>query len=601
MTRISPVGWEEMYQRLPQCGYRFADRVQLDVTTLLQNMPPGMTCHIAQIPNSPPLFLIKGNLFPSQGLTVPQIEYVVTLIQSYPNAYPVITIEQPLPGWCIKPHRNIDRQGICHLQSSANWNPRSNQILNCVQELQKGCADDHPFERGQQPPPARVQQQQQPQRTPAAAAISALPGGGALTGALPGGASTAVTAVRIATGVNPATMLLCGMIAGAVLSSSGRTDDAAARQREEDKRWMTQQRQVSSTTFIDPQVQANASICEAFKAMIAGAPLRQGCDMRAPIGFGFTRFVGAPNATLPLMMLDSIPRPLPVVTDPTPDQAHALLAQKKIEQQQAEEAAQQPAKATGAFGFASRVASLAAKTVGSAASSTASAVENKVRENEKQKGRERFTHAFPQYASQGEALAEDYPCSTLAGDGTERKGDLFITNKGVHFSNKPAAGSVDDASTLLFEYSVPLNAIVSIVKGECVNDEWIHLVSANSTFRSIFNIETGVAGKIGGYVSSSMQGTPTSRCYNWLDHMWRAALSGSGYQQQQQQQPAQYQAAAAPPPIAENLTCCICADQPKNAFLQPCGHVCCCMACAGKIKQCPLCRGNIDQIFMAFV
>jgi hypothetical protein len=53
----------------------------------------------------------------------------------------------------------------------------------------------------------------------------------------------------------------------------------------------------------------------------------------------------------------------------------------------------------------------------------------------------------------------------------------------------------------------------------------------------------------------------------------------------------------------ENITeCCICMNdlesQPDIVFIiiSPCGHYCCCKDCVKPLKQCPMCRANIEQI-----
>ena len=53
----------------------------------------------------------------------------------------------------------------------------------------------------------------------------------------------------------------------------------------------------------------------------------------------------------------------------------------------------------------------------------------------------------------------------------------------------------------------------------------------------------------------------------------------------------------------ENITeCCICMNdvesQPDIVFIiiSPCGHYCCCKDCVKSLKQCPMCRANIEQI-----
>jgi hypothetical protein len=155
------------------------------------------------------------------------------------------------------------------------------------------------------------------------------------------------------------------------------------------------------------------------------------------------------------------------------------------------------------------------------ASDASRSVENTIREQQKQKDRERFAHSFPQFAA-SETLLTDYPCRTLAGDATSRLGHVFVSNRGVHFSTKVMPVTAE-LNVPVYQYSIALSDVVSVVRGECAGEEWIHLVCVDSTFRSFYEIRTGVRAKLGSYVSCSLQGTPTGRFYNWLDHAWRAA------------------------------------------------------------------------------
>jgi hypothetical protein len=60
-------------------------------------------------------------------------------------------------------------------------------------------------------------------------------------------------------------------------------------------------------------------------------------------------------------------------------------------------------------------------------------------------------------------------------------------------------------------------------------------------------------------------------------------------------------ATAAAASAEQESRCCVCCDAPKEAFLQPCGHVAMCLACAGKVQDCPVCRKAIESVLKAFV
>jgi hypothetical protein len=42
--------------------------------------------------------------------------------------------------------------------------------------------------------------------------------------------------------------------------------------------------------------------------------------------------------------------------------------------------------------------------------------------------------------------------------------------------------------------------------------------------------------------------------------------------------------------------CCICLDAPSDCVLYRCGHVCACLHCARKLKQCPICRVSVEDV-----
>jgi hypothetical protein len=321
-------------------------------------------------------------------------------------------------------------------------------------------------------------------------------------------------------GANQQTMVIGTMIAAASGASSGRTDEEAMRRQQENRTWVEQNQRWHQQVG-DADSAAYGTSVDRFMASIYNIQGgRPSTEVPCPLGFGFIRFVTAPNANLPLQSIDPIPLPLPPVTDPTPDQLHEQISQQdKANQQMATAQVAATPASTGTFGSAFKALSMAGRKVSELASDASRSVENTIRDQEKQKDRQRFANCFPQFAA-SEALVTDYHCLTLAGDGTSRMGHVFVSNRGIHFSTKPDAG---EQPRPLYQYSIALSDVVTIVRGECGGEEWIHVVCVDCTFRSIFHIDTGMAGKVGSYVSSSLQGSPTARFYNWLDHAWRAA------------------------------------------------------------------------------
>lgn len=46
----------------------------------------------------------------------------------------------------------------------------------------------------------------------------------------------------------------------------------------------------------------------------------------------------------------------------------------------------------------------------------------------------------------------------------------------------------------------------------------------------------------------------------------------------------------------ETTECCVCLSEEKDTIFYPCGHYHCCNDCAKKLKDCPICRTNIEQL-----
>lgn len=50
----------------------------------------------------------------------------------------------------------------------------------------------------------------------------------------------------------------------------------------------------------------------------------------------------------------------------------------------------------------------------------------------------------------------------------------------------------------------------------------------------------------------------------------------------------------------EDPECVICIDAPPTYIIAPCGHKCVCEVCARKIEMCPLCRGEVENVFKVY-
>merc|ERR1711879_148432 len=54
----------------------------------------------------------------------------------------------------------------------------------------------------------------------------------------------------------------------------------------------------------------------------------------------------------------------------------------------------------------------------------------------------------------------------------------------------------------------------------------------------------------------------------------------------------------------EGGACAVCLEQPANAAVVPCGHMCACYACLEMLQisssLCPICRGPVDSVIRIY-
>lgn len=592
---ISNISFDEMFQRMAQCGYRHVVRVREELTALKAAIPSTITAHIAQVNGQPPFFLVKSNLLlPADLRGQPQIEFVVTVTQTFPNSYPIITIEGPPEGWTFKRHNNVDNNGCCYLNSVSSWDPRRSNILNCVRELQQAFCANHPFQpvggaRTQAPPAvAATPVQGSPAQQQSPATSTPPPLGAPRQPPMP-----------------QQTIAMGQVIFGATNAASSRTDAEMMRQRERDQVALAefQRRQQA-----DPANRGFATSVANFNAVIASGSPGPAAVVSCPLGFGVQRFVTAPDPSHPLRSADGcIPPPLPPCLDPTPDEQYKQAEQQRLaDRTQREAQAQSQPKSTSTFGSLSRALNIGAAAMSNMASKAASSVESEMRKSEAASERKRFQLFFPQFAS--EELFAEYPCWSLMGSGLGVQGLAYITSVGLHFTTKKP----DNLPVKInFNFDISFNQIASLVKGTVAGFEWIHLMYDDLQFRSLYNVTTSTAASIGEFVSTSIVGTPYGRMYNWLDHKWRPMRFGQSGPRPMQPPPPSNPAHAVIPQgptgasqsgsVDGDQQCVVCMERPKNQFFQPCGHVCCCQVCREGLRQCPLCRAEIQQSFQAFL
>ncbi|CUI15237.1 Hypothetical protein, putative [Bodo saltans] len=524
---ITDVAFDEMFSRMAQYGYRHAVRIREDLTAVKANSVGPLTAHIAQVGGQPPLFMVKGPLFPANDLRgLPQVEYVVTITQTFPNSYPILTIEGPPVGWSFKRHPNVDFSGCCFLRSVSSWDPRRSKVVDCVRELQQAFRSNHPFQQNGAPavaqaqpqlPPQQPLQQQQPQQQPRPAPPVQAPVQQQQPLQAPpvqplGQPVQPVEAISM-----PQQTLAMGqVIFGATNAASSRTDGEMERQRERDRQTLAEFQRAQQN---DPANRTFATAVANFGQVVQQGAPAAGSVVECPLGFGLHRMVTGPDLLHPLRSPLGVPPPLPPCTDPTPDEHYRQVEeQRNATRANRETHAQSQPKSNSALGSLSRAFNIGAAAVTNLASQAASSVESEMRKSEASSERRRFAQFFPQFANQEQLVAE-YTCWSLTGSGQGVHGSAYITNQGIHFTTKRS----DNAPVpVVFQFDIPFIQIASLVKGSALNYEWLHLVYDDGLFRSLYNPTTTTAGSIGEFVTTSINGSAYSRMYNWIDHKWRA-------------------------------------------------------------------------------
>jgi hypothetical protein len=594
---ITDVAFDEMFSRMAQYGYRHAMRIREDLTAVKANSAGPLTAHIAQVGGQPPLFMVKGPLFPPNDLRgLPQIEYVVTITQTFPNSYPILTIEGPPVGWSFKRHPNVDFNGCCFLRSVSSWDPRRSKVVDCVRELQQALRGNHPFQQNgapvaapqpqpqlqaQQPPRPQPAPQFQPQPVVQQAPLQPL----------------GQTAQADTIAMPQQTLAMGQVIFGATNAASSRTDGDMERQRERDRLALAEFQRAQQN---DPVNRNFATSVANFGQVVSHGAPSAGSVVECPLGFGLNRLVTGPDMLHPLRSPLGVPPPLPPCTDPTPDEHYRQVEEQRVATRVIRDNhAQSQPKSSSALGSLSRAFNIGAAAVTNLASQAASSVESEMRKSEASSERRRFAQFFPQFASQEQLVAE-YFCWSLTGSGQGVHGSAFITNMGIHFTTKRS----DNAPVpVVFQFDIPFIQVASLVKGSALNYEWLHLLYDDGLFRSLYNPTTTTAASIGEFVTTSINGSPYSRMYNWIDHKWRAVRFAG--RQGPIPPPAMNPAGAVNgipiPPPQDGEQCIICMERPKNQFFQPCGHVCCCQVCVAQVRECPMCRSPIQHAFQAFL
>jgi hypothetical protein len=660
---VIPATWSEWYRTARSVQYQHPRALEAQVEAL-KPACPDLAPYVYRDPAVGALLLCKGKMLNPTPDGKPPVFFAITLKPQFPNAYPIMTVDPPPAGWRFKNHPHVDREGMCYLNSITSWNPTSSSIFNTCAELQQVLSANHPYERdpgtSQQQRVPQQQQQQQPQPQQQQQQYHQRP-------AQAGPASATGIAVGIVSAfanslIGPTAQQTRAADGSQVPVLSAADEQRAREQRERDRAWLLQQQQQQQHQQRGQQqhqlVQSeNAAavdfIKERFTSILAGqVAVPPNTEIATPPDFGLLGRIRTHPAGVagPLMLTRrAAPRPLPPVMDPTPDEHYHLQREEKDRQRQNEE--QQQARApppAGALNVGLRALSRGVSVMGNLAAKGKQNVEEKVRQNTISQETQRFALLFPTPAGSGERMISNYHCRLICGDGVARKGYLFITEFNLYFSSKLVPGDTQPitqggAQPVVVQTQIPYRAIVSLALGTAVQSKCLHVICHDNSVRTFLDFHANKLVEYGSYVSDAVKGTALDRCYNWIDHKWRAHCPGGivpGYPYEApldangeappaatgagtggydvpvpgpmysraapagQQQPAPAAVPSptssdAPPP--ESMLCAICMEQPKNCFLRPCGHVAACMGCAGQLRTCPICRSAIQDRFQAFI
>jgi hypothetical protein len=571
---VLPCTWPEWYRAGQSVGYQYMRAVEQQIEAI-KPACRDLTPYIYRDNAVGALLLCKGKLLERSANGDPAVHFAITLKPQFPNAYPILSIEQPPEGWQIKNHPHVDREGICYLNTVSTWNPRSSSVFGVCAELQTVLSTNYPYERNANAAPRQAQLRDHQNRLSAPAPQQRS------TGAPQVAQPQSAGAARPPPGQQQPPQPLGLMIAGALLSalatgatgtsSSGRTENARAadgrtvpvlsaeeehraqQQRERDRQWLAQQQQQQQQgqgahrhqLVREEQRAASDFVKERFAAILSGTtPVAPGTEIAVPPDFGLARIKTHPHGVRgPLMLARrAAPRPLQPVLEPTPDEHfHNQQADRERQRREDEQAQARAPPPQNTFGVGLRALSRTVSAMGHLAATAKHSVEDKVRTSKSEEEAQRFAQLFPAVVQRGERLVTNYHCRMICGDGIARPGYLFITLTHAYFSSKPSAdasewgGAVPTSASTgpIVQSAVPFTSVVSIALGQASSDsKCLHLVCRDNSVRSFLGFHTNRLIEVGSYVTASVKGTAFDRCYNWLDHKWREnvmAIPVAGY------------------------------------------------------------------------
>eukprot|EP01064_Diplonema_japonicum_P008121 TRINITY_DN15649_c0_g2_i1.p1 TRINITY_DN15649_c0_g2~~TRINITY_DN15649_c0_g2_i1.p1 ORF type:complete len:278 (+),score=52.69 TRINITY_DN15649_c0_g2_i1:57-836(+) len=241
----------------------------------------------------------------------------------------------------------------------------------------------------------------------------------------------------------------------------------------------------------------------------------------------------APATTLVTLTYNGpVPYPHRAVTEPTPDDQfseHMSKAEEETRKRDAEhQAEQEKAKAApSAMGKFSMFAKGVAHSVSKSANQLHDAVETKVRTEMKDRDKAKFASLFPELAASTYFCV--YACKAM-NNGQLTGGDLYVCSTHLCFVSGAVKEMVPFASVLSILRSVVLPTVTNgppfilPVPAEHVIPQCLQFyTSAMQIFQFLDFSNTTTQATT--HLTSTVHGTSLERCYNFVDHAWRASTT----------------------------------------------------------------------------
>lgn len=231
------------------------------------------------------------------------------------------------------------------------------------------------------------------------------------------------------------------------------------------------------------------------------------------------------------------PPPHPPCTEPTPEEEYQMheaqrqqaLAQKDMALEATERAPAPPASTGGgAFFKLTKLATTVAHVVEKTASNVHATGEAKVRALVHQQNQERFERNFPELVQAGDQLITDFTCKVMS-QGVKVSGNVQLTNRHLCFVADTVKDVIPLQEIASIQRSIALETVdngppfIMPVPAPHVIPDTLQLFTTKQQVYQFLNFES-TAGKAGQVLTSTVKGRPIDRCYNFIDHAWRAAV-----------------------------------------------------------------------------